>query len=288
MTPTTRHETPADHEAVRHVNRLAFGRDDEAGIVDALRTGGYSRMSLVAEGGGRVVGHVLFSDLPILTDGGTVAALALAPMAVLPEYQRRGVGSALAREGLEVCRGAGHRIVVVLGHPDFYPRFGFSANRTEPLSSPFGGREAWMALELVPGALTGVTGWVRYPPPFGAGVQVRPVYRPDRDEWVRMRTALWPDDGEAEHGDDVAAFFATGTFRWSEALMRWKVLVAERPAGGLCGFVEASIRPFAESCTTRPVGYVEGWFVDPDMRRQGVGRELVKAAETWAAAHGCQ
>src|SRR5262245_66383487 len=134
MTPTTRHETPADHEAVRHVNRLAFGRDDEAGIVDALRTGGYSRMSLVAEGGGRVVGHILFSDLPILTDGGIVPALSLAPMAVLPEYQKLGIGSTLVQEGLEVCRGAGYRIVVVLGHPHFYPRFGFSAKLAASLS----------------------------------------------------------------------------------------------------------------------------------------------------------
>src|SRR5205823_2365886 len=191
------------------------------------------------------------------------------------------------REGLEVCRAAGHRIVVVLGHPHFYPRFGFSAGLTEPLSSPFGGRGAWMALELVPGALGGVSGWVRYPPPFGAGVQVRPAYRPDRDEWVRMRSALWPDDGGAGHGDDVGAFFATGTFRWSEGLLPCKVLVAERPEGGLCGFVEASVRPFVDGCTTRPVGYVEGWFVDPDVRRQGIGRKLVEAAERWAA-QGCR
>jgi putative acetyltransferase len=287
MTPTIRHETAADHEAVGQVNRLAFGQEDEAGIVDALREGGYARLSLVAEVDGRVVGHILFSDLPILTDGGTVPALSLAPMAVLPEFQKRGIGSALVEKGLEVCRGAGHRIVVVLGHTHFYPRFGFSAKLAAPLSSPFGGREAWMALELAPGALGGVTGWVQYPLPFGAGVQVRPVYRPDADEWVRMRTALWPDDG-VEHGDDVAAFFATGTFRWSEARLPWKVLVAERPAGGLCGFVEASICPFAEDCTTRPVGYVEGWFVDPDLRRQGIGRKLVMTAEEWAAIHGCK
>jgi aminoglycoside 6'-N-acetyltransferase I len=181
----------------------------------------------------------------------------------------------------------GIRIVVILGHPAFYPRFGFSAKLAEPLSSPFGGRAAWMALELVPGSLGGVTGWVRYPPPFGAGVQVRPVYKPDRDDWVRMRTALWPDE-RAEHGDDVTAFLTTGTFRWSESLLPWKVLVAERPAGGLCGFIEASIRPFAEDCTTRPVGYVEGWFVDPDMRKRGIGGRLLKAAEEWAAARGCK
>ncbi|HET6574089.1 MAG TPA: GNAT family N-acetyltransferase [Fimbriiglobus sp.] len=288
MTPTIRHETPADHEAVRQVNRLAFGQDDEAGIVEALRTGGYVRVSLVAEVAGRVVGHILFSEVPILTHGGTVPALSLAPMAVLPEFQRRGIGSALVEKGLEACRDQGRCIVVVLGHPDFYPRFGFSPKLAETLSNPFHGGEAWMALELVPGSLGGVIGWVRYPPPFGAGVQVRPVYRPDRAEWVRMRTALWPDDGGAGHGDDVDAFFATGTFRSSESLLPWKVLVAERPAGGLCGFVEASIRPFAEDCTTRPVGYVEGWFVDPDMRRRGVGRKLVKAAEEWAAAHGCR
>jgi hypothetical protein len=85
MTPTTRQEAPADHEAVRHVNRLAFGRGGEAGIADALRSGGYSRVSPAAEVEGRVVGHVLLSDLPVLTDGGTVPALSLAPMAVLPE-----------------------------------------------------------------------------------------------------------------------------------------------------------------------------------------------------------
>lgn len=167
MTPTIRHETAADHEAVRHVNRLAFGRDDEAGLVDALRSGGYSRVSLVAEIDGAVVGHILFSDLPILTDNGIVSALSLAPMAVLPDFQKKGIGSALVQKGLEICRGAGHHIVVVLGHPDYYPRFGFSAKLAEPLSSPFSGGASWMAAALVPGALDGVEGWVQYPPPFG-------------------------------------------------------------------------------------------------------------------------
>ena len=118
---TIRPEDFADHEAIRHVNRLAFGQDDEARLVDALRDGGFVRMSLVAERAGRVVGHILFSDLPIITGDGTVAALALAPMAVLPELQRQGIGSALVQMGLEACRQQGHRIVVVLGHAHFYP-----------------------------------------------------------------------------------------------------------------------------------------------------------------------
>jgi putative acetyltransferase len=163
-----RPETAADHEAIRHVNRLAFGQDAEARLVDALRDGGYVRASLVAEKDEQVVGHILFSDLPIVTEAGTVAALALAPMAVVPEVQNQGLGSALVRRGLEHCREQGHRIVVVLGHPHFYPRFGFSSKRAAQLESPFSGREFFMATELVPGALDGVTGRVVYPPPFEA------------------------------------------------------------------------------------------------------------------------
>ena len=165
MTPIVRLETPTDLGAIRHVNRLAFGQDDEARLVDALRDGGHVRVSLVAEVDGQVVGHILFSDLPIVTPHGTVEALALAPLAVLPSHQRRDIGSTLVREGLRACRDAGHRVVVVLGHPEFYPRFGFSAKMAESLKSPFSG-PAFMAIELTPGALEGVEGEVRYPPPF--------------------------------------------------------------------------------------------------------------------------
>lgn len=163
-----REETPADHAAVREVNRLAFGQDDEANLVDALRSGQYTRLSLVAERDGVVIGHLLFSRLPIETSGGAVEALVLAPMAVLPERQRQGVGSRLIRDGLMMCRQRGHRIVVVLGHAEYYPRFGFSAALAERLRSPFPGPH-FMALELVPGALDGVEGDVRYPSPFGVG-----------------------------------------------------------------------------------------------------------------------
>ncbi|MBP3956163.1 N-acetyltransferase [Gemmata sp. G18] len=166
---TIRDEVPSDAEGIRLVNRRAFGGDAEADLIEALRAGGYVRTSLVAECAGRIVGHVLFSDLPIITESGTVHALALAPMAVLPEFQNLGVGSQLVATGLNACRERGHRIVVVLGHPAFYPRFGFSSALAAKLRSPFSG-DSFMAAELVPGALTGVTGRVEYTPPFGAWV----------------------------------------------------------------------------------------------------------------------
>jgi putative acetyltransferase len=165
-----RPETSADHEAIRHVNRLAFGQDDEARLVDGLRDGGYVRVSLIAEQAGRVIGHILFSDLPIISEAGLVPALVLAPLAVLPERQKQGIGSALIQRGLEVCRQQGHRIVVVLGHAHFYPRFGFSPKLAAHLDSPYSGSDSFMAVELVPGALDGVAGRVQYPPPFGAWV----------------------------------------------------------------------------------------------------------------------
>ena len=162
-----RPETGADLAAVGEVNRLAFGREAEARLVDDLRDGGYARLSLVAQEEGRIVGHVMFSEAVIRTGGGEVGALALGPVGVIPERQGRGVGSALVREGLDRCVREGHRIVVLLGHPGYYPRFGFSAERAINLSSPYSG-DAFMALELAPGALSGVVGEFEFTPPFGA------------------------------------------------------------------------------------------------------------------------
>ena len=160
-----RQEAADDLNPIQSVHRLAFGGDEEARLVSALRAEGYVRASLVAEAEGQVIGHILFSDLPILMPEATIPALSLAPLAVIPERQRQGVGSALVRQGLQFCRIHGHRIVVVLGHPEFYPRFGFSAKLARQLKSPYSG-EAFMAMELVPWALLGVEGEVRYPPPF--------------------------------------------------------------------------------------------------------------------------
>lgn len=113
-----------------------------------------------------MVGQVLFTDLAITTKEGTVAALSLAPLAVRPACQRQGIASALVQRGLELCRDECHRIVVVLGHPDFYRRVGFSSHSAAKLESPFSGRRSCMAAELVPGALEGMAGRVQHPPPF--------------------------------------------------------------------------------------------------------------------------
>ena len=118
-------------------------------------------------------------------------------------------------------------------------------------------------------------------------IEVRSVCNGDQAEWLRMRSALWPDDSDGEHAKEIAAFLNNKAFGWSDSLLALAVFVAVRPFGGLCGFVEASIRPFVDGCKTRPVGYIEGWFVDAEMRRQGIGTSLVTAAEQWAKAQGC-
>ena len=162
-----RPETPADYAAVYEVNKLAFdNRDAEPRLVEALR-GLPGVISLVAELDGQVVGHILFTPIYIETANGNILAVSLAPLAVRPGYQNQGIGAVLSRRGLDECLAQGHRIAIVLGHPNYYPRFGFSAVLAKPLLCPWGDcGEAWMALELVPGALEGVTGKVVYPKPF--------------------------------------------------------------------------------------------------------------------------
>jgi putative acetyltransferase len=167
---TIRPETAEDYAAIREVNALAFGREVEARLVEALRglPDFIPELSLVAIEAGRVVGHILFSPMVIETKDGAVPALALATIAIRPEFQNQGIGSELVRDGLERCRNLGHRIVVVVGHPAYYPRFGFSPARERGLQAPFPvPDEAFLALELAPGALDGVVGMVSYPPAFG-------------------------------------------------------------------------------------------------------------------------
>src|SRR5688572_30134033 len=157
---------PADTAAIAAVNRAAFGGEEEVGIIARLERDGLVALSLVARGYDGVEGHILFSVLDVSIDGRAVRALALAPMAVRPDRQRCGIGSALIREALQRLSGEGWETVFVLGHTAYYPRFGFSSVLAGKFASPFP-MEAFMALELVPGALQGKSGRVTYPPAWG-------------------------------------------------------------------------------------------------------------------------
>jgi putative acetyltransferase len=161
-----RDEQPHDREQARKVNEAAFGRSDEADLIDGLRAEGAVLLSLVAEVECKIIGHIVFSRMTVETAQGSVAAVSLAPMAILPAHQGRTIGSQLVRRGLDQLRERGERIVIVLGHKHYYPRFGFSPEKARNLASPFP-PEAFMALELSDGALAGVCGVVRYPAAFG-------------------------------------------------------------------------------------------------------------------------
>jgi putative acetyltransferase len=162
-----RAERPADVDAIDDLNRAAFGGPYEADLVARLRADGLVALSLVAApADGAVVGHILLSPLPTVMDGRAVRALALAPMAVAPAHQGRGVGSRLVSEAIARAKDESWAAIVVLGHPRYYPRFGFSADLARRLQSPFAG-DAFMALELAPGALAGAGGAATYPAAFG-------------------------------------------------------------------------------------------------------------------------
>jgi putative acetyltransferase len=164
-----RPETPADRAAIREVNERAFGKPNEANLVDALRASPafIPDLSLVAERDGAVVGHVMFSIVSVEGDADSVEVLALAPVAVRPEWQRQGIGGRLIRAGLERAVALGHRAVVLIGHPTYYPRFGFTTARAFGIEPPFPlPDEVFMALPLQPGGLEGVRGNLVYPPAF--------------------------------------------------------------------------------------------------------------------------
>jgi putative acetyltransferase len=163
-----RFEQPADIAAIHEVNRAAFGTVVEADLVNVLRREASPIVSLVADDGGAVIGHILFSPVA-LSGHEDLKIMGLAPMAVRPAQQRRGIGSLLVLAGLDACRQLGFGAAVVLGHAGYYPRFGFTpASRVGVTCEYEVPDDVFMILELEPGILGGKTGTIRYHPAFGA------------------------------------------------------------------------------------------------------------------------
>jgi putative acetyltransferase len=214
-----RDERPADVEATRAVNRQAFGQDLEGRIVDALRANGAATLSLVAIDDDAVVGHIMFSPLSV----GSATGVGLGPMAVLPSHQRRGIGSRLVEAGLERLRSAGCPFVVVLGHPSFYPRFGFEPGAAYGLTCEWDvPSEAFMVKVLDATASGSLRGVARYRAEFSM--------KPDfSGEWIlnreactlspgadAIRSAVW----HIEHSD--LTFRHKASFETSADPIQWQ------------------------------------------------------------------
>jgi putative acetyltransferase len=171
-----RPEQPGDVQAIHAVHASAFPTDAEARLVDGLRTAGHLSVTLVAEDNGRIVGHVAFSPVSL---AGAPGALGLAPLAVTPDRQRTGIGGRLVREGLAVAVAKGAQFVVVLGHPGYYPRFGFRRAAEVGLGNEYGADEAFMVLELRAGSLPAAGGLIRYGVEFAAWSRAEPAAAAD-------------------------------------------------------------------------------------------------------------
>ncbi len=165
---TIRDEDADDGPAIRHVLEAAFPGTVEADIVDRLRHTCPERVSLVALGNDRVVGHILFTPVSIETRDGPSVGFGLAPMGVLPELQRAGIGSALVRTGVERLRASGCPFVVVVGHPGYYPRFGFVPASRHGIRCQWDSvpDEAFLILVLQPAVASGLSGVAVYRPEF--------------------------------------------------------------------------------------------------------------------------
>jgi putative acetyltransferase len=169
MNLTIRPETRMDHKNIHEVCSQAFGREAESQLVEKLRELDQfdPRLSLVADFDGKIVGYCLFLPIWVHSDLTEYPGLSLGPIAVLPAYQNQGIGGELIRAGHQVGRSLGYRFVVLLGHPSYYPRFGYKVASLWGLSNPWGIlSEAFMATELVKGGLEGVQGLVAYPQAF--------------------------------------------------------------------------------------------------------------------------
>jgi putative acetyltransferase len=167
-----RAEEPRDIPAIHSLNKIAFAGPTEADLVDQLRHSGTGFLSLVAEDEDIIVGHILFTSAVIEHDGKQVFGMGLAPLAVAPDRQRQGIGTALVEHGLGLLRKRGCPFVIVLGHPDYYPRFGFERASLHHLACQWEGvpDDAFMVLILDPAAMRGVSGFARYRDEFDAAM----------------------------------------------------------------------------------------------------------------------
>jgi putative acetyltransferase len=166
---TVREERPADIEAIRAVNLQAFGQSGEGLLVDALRSNDGVLLSLVATRNGDVLGHILFSPVTVRSGREQITGAGLGPMSVLPGHQRQGIGGKLVEAGKQKLHGLGLPFIVVLGHPEYYPRFGF-----EP-ASRYAIRCEWdvpdnvfMILVMDPPTMIGISGLAEYRPEFSS------------------------------------------------------------------------------------------------------------------------
>jgi putative acetyltransferase len=170
---TIREEQPGDRAAIRNLTTLAFGGACEAQIIDALRSACPGLVSLVAVENGEIIGHILASPVTVEGKKSTISGMGLGPMAVLPERQRHGIGTGLVRHGLARLREEGCLFVVVLGHPDYYPRFGFVPASLYGLTSQWEGvpDEAFMVMIIDDDCMNGVHGIVRYRDEFDVAME---------------------------------------------------------------------------------------------------------------------
>lgn len=162
-----RAERPRDIEAIRRLHLQAFQPSPhEARLVELLRQAHKATISLAALAQGQLVGHILFSPISFEPVQPALRGLGLAPLAVLPDFQRRGIGSQLIERGLQACQESGYDLVVVLGDPRYYMRFGFARAKAHGLDNEYGADEAFMVMELRKGALDGIKGMVKYASQF--------------------------------------------------------------------------------------------------------------------------
>jgi putative acetyltransferase len=170
---TFRKEAANDCKEIREVNDIAFGQNQEGKLIDKLRIKAeyINELSIIALFGNKIVGHILFFPVSVVFNEKRHQTLSLGPMAVLPEYQKQGIGGELIRRGLKKAEELGFKSVVVLGHPEYYPRFGFRKSARWNIRDPFGApEEAMMAIELEKGSLEFGGGIIEYPEEFYSAV----------------------------------------------------------------------------------------------------------------------